>query len=717
LNWGINTKVFPRGEEDLRAFSDYLLERNMHLKLHWISGGIGLRDPEYVGSKPDERLASWGRGQLAGDVAPDDRTLHFRPEPGVEMPFRLPASDWFFRYTCPPALHHVYDYEFMVIGDELIRVGSFEDTDKEVWRLQDCQRGLGSTRRAAHAEGEPVCGLISAYGQQLLPENDSSLLEEMARNFAEMLNRCRVANVEYDGLELHAYNGRSWGANKFASLVYRHLDHPVTAYSSSGTAPPCHIEYRLNATQNTWRDRQKGIVAILLDQPFRPASNLLDAHWGMSQMCAHGYTVYNIMKPEPLFGIHIETLETHGLTAQILDTTRNWKRVNQLIASEQRDQIRRKMYYEDDFLQQAGNHEQSELVHVLSKGAGQWKIYPTKVLTRPGKEDVRWQDGQEHGAISPRQFLKPGETLRLGNPFNAQAPHVVLRVLWGFDATSQADCTKAGSGVDSRGADSAFDYAKMVSAASGKTEESGNILLQPSPEEIRNQRDTRFTGDGTTLVIEASNPFDRPAVNEDHLPEWSRMLNMTTHRGIGLWVTGDGSGAILTFQIPGGDYVVPLTFTDRRYIEIPNAQAAWANGHWGWRMGSKRSYYEDVSWLKLGFGIIPPHTSARVSVEGLTALKEIATELRNPVLYAGGTRLEINGTVASGQYLTWEDGPAAMVYDANWNQVAALPVTVEGFVAPSGEFDFQVTAEEGASPPWLELQLMTRDVPLVVRDP
>lgn len=135
----------------------------------------------------------------------------------------------------------------------------------------------------------------------------------------------------------------------------------------------------------------------------------------------------------------------------------------------------------------------------------------------------------------------------------------------------------------------------MTSTVGESAETVGNVFLQPLPDEIRNRRDTRFSLDGDVLVIEADNPLDNAVVNEDHLPEWGRILNMTKQRGIGMWVTGDGSGAILTFQIPGGDYVVPLTFTGRRYIEIPNAQAAWANGHWGWRMGSKRCYYERVN--------------------------------------------------------------------------------------------------------------------------
>jgi hypothetical protein len=717
LNWDINKQVFPRGEEDLRAFSDHLHARGMHLKLHWVSGGIGLRDPQYIGKSPDARLASWGRGRLVGAAQKHDGTLHFRPDPGVVMPFRLPAADWWQRYTCPPALHNVFDYDYMVVGNELIKVGSFEDTDKEVWCLKGCQRGAQATDSTTHADDEAVRGLISSYGQQFLPDNDSSLLEEMARNFAEMLNRCHIANTEYDGAEIHTYNGRMWGYHKFASLVYRYLDHPVTAYSSSGTAPPCNLEYRLNATKNLGRDRQKGIVAILPDQPFREASTLLDAQWGLSQMCAHGYTVYNIMKPEPLFGISVQALQAHGQTDQLLATARNWKRVNCLIAPEQRERMRHTLYSAKDLCEQAGSHEKSELLHVLVKGQGQWEIYPTRVLTRPGQEDTVWHDGQEHGAISPRQFLKPGQAVKLVNPFPAQAPRLVLRVLWAFDSAGILEKAAAGQGADKRGTDSAFEYAKTLSKGTGEIAGAGNISLLPKAEEMRNRGDTRFSTDGAALVIEAANALDQLVVNEDKLPEWSRKLDMTSRRGVGMWVTGDGSGALLTFQIPGGDYVVPVTFSGRRYIEIPNAQVAWSTGYWGWRMGNKRTYYDQVNWLKLGFGVLPAHRSARVGVEGLIALREFAAEMRNPVLYAGAQRLELKGAIASGQYLTWEGGQTAKTYDSNWNPIAELSVAADGFTVPKGEFECRITAEEGRLSPWLELQLMTRDKAIVIPDP
>lgn len=716
-NWHVNRKVFPRGEPDLRAFSDHLLERGMNLKIHWVSGGIGPEDPLYIGKEPDARLATWGGGQLAQAAGPDDTTLFFRPDPGVQMPFRMPGNEWWKQYTCPPMLHAIYDYEVVHVGNELIRVGSFVDTDRDVWRLENCRRGLFTTDPAQHDAGARLRGLVTAYGQNALPDNDSTLLEEIAENFADFLNRCAIPHNEYDGAELHAYNGRMWGYRKFSSLVYQNMNQPVTAFSSSGVAPPCYLEHRLNATRRLLQGRLKGIVPIMLDEPARPASTVLDAHWGLSQMCAYGYSFYNIQKPEPLFGINVRTLKGHGRTDAILEAARNWKRVNSFIQPAQRRQILQTLYFETDPLDQAGNHQKSRLVHELVRSEGGWEIYPTAVLTRPDKLDIPWKDGQEHGAVSPRQFLKPGTTLTLINPFKAQRPRVILRVLWGFNLETDAAPSALGSGSDQRSSDANFEYAKLAQTNRSAANNAGNISLQPRADEIRNRRDTRIDNSGTAVTLKASNPLDKPVYEESALPEWSRKLDMSRHRGLGLWVTGDASGAILLVQIPGGDYVIPINFAGRRYIEIPNSQVAWAEGRWGWRMGSKHAHYEAVEWIKMGFGMLPPKLKASVTVEGLTALRELDTELKDPVFQFGHDSLAIHGVVPSGSYLTWDGGETADIYDANWNRTGELPVTSGSINVPEGQFEFKLTSSNtGTTVPWVDIQLLTRGAPIFVPD-
>ena len=52
---------------------------------------------------------------------------------------------------------------------------------------------------------------------------------------------------------------------------------------------------------------------------------------------------------------------------------------------------------------------------------------------RLGIGDIKWQLGQEFGPIAPRQFLQPGESLELFNPFADQSPEFIIRVLPAFD--------------------------------------------------------------------------------------------------------------------------------------------------------------------------------------------------------------------------------------------------------------------------------------------
>ena len=165
-------------------------------------------------------------------------------------------------------------------------------------------------------------------------------------------------------------------------------------------------------------------------------------------MCAHGFFIYNIMKPDPLFGVNVGTLRSHGMTDELLQIARNWKEVNRLIAPEQRERIRRTLYFADDPCRQAGSHEKSAVVHVLSKESDRWAIHPTRVLARKGDADAVWHDGQEHGAISPRQFLKPGEVLRLVNPYRPQRPKIILGCLWALNYDGATSKAPGGRGAD-----------------------------------------------------------------------------------------------------------------------------------------------------------------------------------------------------------------------------------------------------------------------------
>ena len=210
-----------------------------------------------------------------------------------------------------------------------------------------------------------------------------------------------------------------------------------------------------------------------------------------------------------------------------------------------------------------------------------------------------------------------------------------------------------------------------------------NVPLLPADVRIANPTDTRLERDGQVLKLSASNRRDQALWETERLPSWRHQVDMSRHRGVGMWVTGDGSGAILLLRFHNRDYIVPLDFMGRCYVGIPNGEVAWADGRWGWWRGSwKLARYESVGGFKLGFGMLPARKDVAVTVEGLQALKELPAELVDPVIAVGRGRLAVKGRAATGQYLAYEGGDDAGVFDANCRPVKRLPVAAMDYVMP-----------------------------------
>lgn len=703
-NLDVNRRIFPRGEEDLRAFSEELRAQGLRLNLHYVSGGIGCTDTKYVGTKPDRRLAGWARGTLARAATSNATDLLFRPETGSAY---------------PPALPHFFEHRDVRIDDEIVRAGSFEAAADGTWLLKQCQRGRNGTAAAAHAAGADAQGLVVAYGQNYVPDNDSTLLDEMARNYAEFLNRCGIAHAEYDGAEIHTYNGR-WGYRKFATRVYENLDHPVTAHDSSGSAPRANYEYRFNSSQRLLRGTCRFThgnwsAPVQLASPSRAASTLLDANFVLSQ--GHRGGAMGLCKPEPMFAVSDRALRAHGLHDALIETLLNWKDVSARLTEAQHAQLEATFGRPAGGMPERSRHVTSRFVQMARKTATGYEVVPVCVLTRK-TGDILWQQGQEHGAISPRQYMKPGETLQLENPFAAQPARFVVRVLWAFDPAAPAEAVKA-TGRPATVVDRTREsFTTGNAAAAASIAASTNLLLQPALRALRFTAGAGLvnsvTNEGEGLRVSAENASDKEVWGDvDALPAWDAAMDLTGRRGIGMRVTGDGSGALLLFAISGRDYVVPVDFTGPRDIEMPNGEVAWASARWGWRMATKHADYARQRTCRLGLVHLPPRTKVSVRVERLAALAEIPAALENPVIRVGEGTLTVKGRVASGEYLRYDDGDKASVHDENWNPLRELPVVRSDYTMPAGWAPVSITSSSRAQP-WLEVQFMTEGPPMEV---
>ena len=674
---GINTEIFPKGEEDLKAFAQEVNAKGMWLSLHWVSAGIGFWDPKYVGQKPDRRLASWGGGKLDGAVDASASELKFKPDAGVYAPYIGPGSSSNFA----PGLARFDNYNIIRVEDELVRFDEMKDTDKPVWTITGCKRGFGSTKAASHPAGADSAGLIVPYNQNLIPDNWSTLLNEMAETYASFINRVGVSVVSFDGMELHRYYGGT--GEKLAELIYSALDHPTLSSTSHIAPARAWFEFRfLGVTKSA-----KALAIVRPRTTSMNSSSMLMADYELGQTA--------VLKKSLAMGLaagdrgfNVESFRKHGLHEQILERVKMWRAISAALSDEQRNMFDMgHVRPADKSLSQAGNHNEMPYVYVPEDKGNSWNIYPVAVLNT-GNQDSLWYHGQENGPVEPWRFVKPNEEHVWTNPFPAQPLRFVMHVL-----------------------------------AATRYENPDNYDIQPKSAMISQVGDTRFSDENDGLKLSFQNRSDNEIWNERKLPVAgiSPKKDWSDHRPVGMFVEGDGKNEVIVLQVRGEgglgrDYAVPVDFTGKTYVEIPHGEASYALSKWGWRFtASKDCNYENLGKFWFGFGYLPAGIEASAKVSGMKALKEIPMPLVDPVIATAQGSLSVKGQVPSDHYLEYQGGETATVYDANWNKVGALPVKAASFSVPNGKSPITVKSSQTGALPWIEVQFLTRGEPIAVK--
>lgn len=690
----INTAVFPRGEADLKAFNDRLKERGMDAMLHTICYGFGLSGSKYIGKTVDRRLANWGKGKLEKSISATDKTILFRPAPGLAFPSPDSFGSW-------------WKFNDVLIGNEIIR-GRFTNTDQPVWTFTDCQRVF---QAANHEAGEEIIGLLKAYDQNYYPDSMTTLSEETAREYAAFFNRLGIRHHEYDGGECHA--DVPWGFSKWTMFVYQNTDHPITSNSSGGQPNPWDLVYRFKVNGSTLlSQRGGGHAALFTHESRRPATSPIENHFTLARGAAANGVSFNFGKPEPMFGITPEAIQGHGMASLLADQFSIWREVAGKLSPEQRKLIAGAYYPDPRPLPLDAGHAVGRTVFEARRTESGFEVQPFQIMTR-GEEDVEWKTVQEFGAVMPRQYVLPGTRLRLENPYQRQAPQFIIRVMHGLvegvakQEGGQTVISKDLAGyLQASGATQTSLPDAAIPSAPANWDSTLN-LLQPKAGQIQDPGRHQFADNGAALEIAFDNSQDEEYFQLNGLPSYKVRSNSKNARGLALTVTGDGSGAFLVVQTTK-DYVIPIDFTGRKDMVIPCGEAAWATGRWGLRFSSKGAGYGPFGRVAIGFGRVPANTSAKVMVENLRVLGEQPSTLKAPVIHAGPGTLAITGEVRSDQYLWYQGGNTVGVYDLNWHLVATLPAVRKDYEVDQGFSEFRIEGKCATPLPWFDVQFITK---------
>jgi hypothetical protein len=269
-------------------------------------------------------------------------------------------------------------------------------------------------------------------------------------------------------------------------------------------------------------------------------------------------------------------LDEHGETPEILAATRAWQTAIEADAfSEgQRERMRQKG---TDF-------------HLEQRGDGRW------ILTQQ-----KW---------TRRRCARVGgtDTLTLENPFERQVPELQIRGLFRFERENPANI--------------AVPLPDL--AWQPRLDDRGRF---PAP-------DIRFRAAGGGLELSARRPGAEPHPGAYVCAAFPRVLDLRAHRGVGLDVEGDGSGALLVVELlnPSAQvrqYYWRLDFTGRRWLELPNGETQFEDYYdhmpWlpSWSAAMRFYDYAQISGLAVGFHAMRPDGSSACAIHALRLLAEI----------------------------------------------------------------------------------------------
>ena len=671
FRFGSLDNVQPGGWDSFKRVIDRCHEAGIRVLLHTYSCFINQND-RYVTPIPHPDLDTWRDWTLAEPVDAEAAEIT------VSEPLDGDLLQKGWSATSSRTLR---------LGDEIIEYESV--TSEAPWKFSGCKRGFHGTAAAPHEKGSAASLLKTYWSGLYIPKLESPLWYEIAKNHADVVNRCG-----FDGLYFDAIDGlnRMWGdedywyyAGKFVLEVARQLDRPVGMEFSHMIHPWWHYRSRYQA----W------------DSPNRGFKRFLDIHIAMikgarsyqhgseADLCAAHrdgrlylplqlgwwkFVRWGNPKDEPTYSDDIDYIGCKLVGNRAGFSFNHPVDVSQIDA--------------DPFLAGSMNRLR-DYARVRDAGLDE------SVLARlrmPGKEFRLFFD--DDGAPRFREmFYRRHKVLRaddrsaswsVENEFAPQPLSLRIAALY---------APGAGSGV--RGVRFEPATAAECHGAPGVT---GSV--EPDAGVVPATGETAFAfsavNSGRTAAEAAWLRTDAAKLAGDG------KINPDSLSATGFWLCGDGGGEILNVRIGFCCHLVKIDFTGWRYVELLEPDSSeLLNYNWPAPVVGHYSLFRetgDMSLCELWYNNIPAGKSVRCLFGPIAALPHTGYELKNPAVTAGGKTVRFPVTLESGAYLELRDGKCVK-YDSAGAPCGEVIPEGEIPTLESGENEIVFSAETGGGIP------------------
>jgi len=659
----LNPKKWPKGWDTYQGIVKRLHVAGIDSIFHTYAFFID-KQSKYVTPVPDKRLDAFRTFTLTEPIASDATEITVN-----ESTQGMTTVTGFFEHNSV-ILH---------VGDELIVFNAV--SQEPPWGFKKVQRGAFGTEAVAHEKGEKVRHLKECFGL-LVPDVESSLFEEVAKNHAEIVNTC-----DFDGIYLDAIDGSSilrggdecwYWADKFVFEIQKHLKKPVGMEMSA----MWHHFWQFRTRWQAW------------DYPRRGHKRFIDIHAasvnsGLLLPLHLGWWNFQEFNPPQVEPTYPDVTEYLG--AKLI----GWDAGISLTGSINRDRLTAVPLFRRsvDILRTCEE---------LRRGNAFDKTVKAK-LREPGKDFSLFRDDSGNWLFC-RACYDP-HTASCSEP-------------WSLSWTAKNPFSKQSA-----------KFRLEVLMAAGSYDDPNNIVLA----DLTNQ--DHFTGPPRTASRVTAAPIKKnngpeqwgifTAINSGKVPRnaaWARLdrkfspyLNLKEHQAIGVPIEGDGQGQIIAIRLESPSHIsygavadryITVDFTGKRLFTLVETESSrwsdytWNDGKWLYNVYRETINFSIIESVSIWYNNLPKNKKAKCIIGPIKALPMVVCTVKNPTVTINDKTLILPVEMRTGSYLEFNGGKDCVLYGPKGEVISK--VTLEGTIpilsAGENQIRFSCSTVDGPAP-------------------
>jgi len=672
----LNGQKWPDGWDTYRRIVKRLHDAGIGSIFHTYAFFID-KQSKYVRPVPDKRLDAFRTFTLAAGLSADATEIAV-----AESTQGMTTVTGFFEHNSV-ILH---------VDDELVTFGAV--SQEPPWRFTKTQRGAFGTRAATHEKGARVRHLKECFGL-LVPDPESTLFEEIARNHAEIVNSCG-----FDGIYLDAIDGSSilrgpdecwYWADKFVVEIQKHLRKPVGMEMSA----MWHHFWQYRTRWQAWDYPQRGHKRFIdLHADSVNGGLLLPLHLGW-----WNFQHFNPPQVEPTYPDVIEYLGakligwdagislTGGIDQARLSAVPLFGRAVDILRT--CEELRRGNAFDETIkvqLRQPGKE-----FSLVRDGSGKWRF-------RPSVHESHVASSAEPWSLS----------WTVDNPFVEQPMKLRLEALMA-----------AGSYDDPNNIILANLSVPSQFAGSPRTAGGVTASLSKAPDGVRQAGVFTAANSGEVSRNAAWARLDR---------KFEPCLNLKGREAIGVSVEGDGRGQIIAIRLESprhisfgavADRYITVDFTGRRLFTLVETESArWSDYVWNDGKGLYNIYRETIDFgtvesVSIWYNNLPEGRQAQCVIGPVKALPMVACTVRNPAVTINGKMIIFPVEMPSGSYLELNTSSECVLYRSKGEVIANVSPKGPIPLLSAGENHIQFSSDVADGPvPRVRLTVSAHGQPL-----